>query len=341
MLDGLDDVPWHTLEQGYGVASEVPELLRALLSPSEEVRGEAWQELYGNICHQGTIYEATQHAVPFLIELAASRETPDRWKVVSCLGTLADGNSYLDVHKAYREEGAIDQQRLATELGWVQATRTAVVKGEALYLAMLEYPDHMSSAAAAYVLSRFPENAEFYSQPFQKRWARANADPRLRSALAELSVPLAARLPTHRSWLLDTFRNEQHPALRTILAASIATSSSATPDDVQVHLLASLVVDAETSELCDRQPFHAEDAGPFVIKAISATSAGLRGVIERFNTLLDEQGPEAMTTTFYVLANHLAAIKAKAAGKPSWLGVTSSTTVSKLPLPNPEVSTTP
>lgn len=99
MLEDLDKANWSSLKHAYGTAEDVPGLIRALISPSPDKRKAAIVELYGNLWHQGTIYEATSHAVPFLIELAASDKTPDRHEILSYLGTLAAGSSYVDVHR--------------------------------------------------------------------------------------------------------------------------------------------------------------------------------------------------------------------------------------------------
>jgi hypothetical protein len=77
MLEGLDAVPWNNLTHAYGTAGDVPELIRAVTSADESTRRKAWHSLYGNLWHQGTIYEATAHAVPFFIELAGSTSVPE------------------------------------------------------------------------------------------------------------------------------------------------------------------------------------------------------------------------------------------------------------------------
>ena len=68
-MEGLDDVPWHELNHAYGSAEDVPGLLRQLKTWPPDKRGEGspLYALFGNIWHQGTIYQATGYAVPFLI----------------------------------------------------------------------------------------------------------------------------------------------------------------------------------------------------------------------------------------------------------------------------------
>ncbi len=65
MLEGLEGIDWGSLHHAYGAASDVPGLLRALASPRRKKRSRAIYDLYGNIWHQGTVYEATAYAVPW------------------------------------------------------------------------------------------------------------------------------------------------------------------------------------------------------------------------------------------------------------------------------------
>jgi hypothetical protein len=90
-LAGLDDVAWSGLEHAYGPADDVPDLLRALTSPDPETRTKTVYELYGNIFHQGTRYEATAYAVPFLARLALEPGTFRRAEIVDLLGSITVG----------------------------------------------------------------------------------------------------------------------------------------------------------------------------------------------------------------------------------------------------------
>src|SRR5581483_764733 len=99
MLDGLDAVAWSSLTHAYGRASDVPGLIRDLAYDRAETRRAAMGKLYGNIWHQGTVYEATGFAVPFLIELVESISVQERDRILVFLAHLARGNSYLEVHR--------------------------------------------------------------------------------------------------------------------------------------------------------------------------------------------------------------------------------------------------
>ncbi|MFJ3794518.1 hypothetical protein [Kitasatospora sp. NPDC090091] len=87
--DELDHVQWHALTHAYGSAEDVPELIRDLYREDGETVDEAIYELYGNIHHQGTVYEASAPAVPFLAH--AVRHVPaKRDELLMLLAVLAD-----------------------------------------------------------------------------------------------------------------------------------------------------------------------------------------------------------------------------------------------------------
>src|SRR5690349_20464965 len=91
MLAGLSHVAWAELEHAYGSAADVPHLIRALASPDPQERENARWGLYGNIFHQGTRYQASAYAVPFLLELLADPAMPDRVDILTLVTLLAIG----------------------------------------------------------------------------------------------------------------------------------------------------------------------------------------------------------------------------------------------------------
>jgi hypothetical protein len=95
MLEGLDSIDWSKLRHAYGAATNVPDQIRSLLSEDESVREEAMYDLCGNILHQGTVYEASAYAVPFLQELLKSPKTPNTASIATLLAEMACGS---DVH---------------------------------------------------------------------------------------------------------------------------------------------------------------------------------------------------------------------------------------------------
>lgn len=65
---------WAPLWDAYGSADQVP----ALLAAAEETdahEGGLWDDLWGRLCHQGTVYSGSYAALPALTEMSR-RRTP-------------------------------------------------------------------------------------------------------------------------------------------------------------------------------------------------------------------------------------------------------------------------
>ncbi len=182
MLEGLDDINWHSLSHAYGPADDVPETLWALASgktSGEDASGVFW----GNIWHQGTVYEATAYAVPFLIELLQDKRIKDREWLLLLLSNLATGNSYQAVHGnapvnglllEVPEEFEAGRQR---EIGWVQRAHDEIRAGIPIYLNLLENRRPEVRTADAKLLSVFPESArEIVPQARQALTKEKNRD---------------------------------------------------------------------------------------------------------------------------------------------------------------------
>jgi hypothetical protein len=133
VLAGLEEIDWAGLRHAYGPAGDVPGLLRALVSGSPAERKNSVHKLYGNIFHQGSRYEATAYAVPFLARLALDSRTLQRHAIVHLLVTLAIGydEAYLPTGvdiagwraNVERMHSADPAQRLRELDAWVEAAR--------------------------------------------------------------------------------------------------------------------------------------------------------------------------------------------------------------------------
>jgi hypothetical protein len=151
-LSGVDDVPWDRLHHAYGTADDVPDLLRALRSSDEEMRSQAHYRLRGNIYHQGTRWEASSHAVPFLVELAVDSGTPQRALVVQLLrivglGNVGDEDLPFDAAEAFQ---------MADDARWRRDCYQSAAEHVATYRAWLVDDDAQVGAHAAELLAWFP-----------------------------------------------------------------------------------------------------------------------------------------------------------------------------------------
>jgi hypothetical protein len=96
MLEGLESVDWANVKHAYGPASDVPQLLRTLLSCNADDRRDACQDLHSTVWHQGTVYPASAVIIPFLFEVLACNNAIARNCAVSLLCCIATGEGWLD-----------------------------------------------------------------------------------------------------------------------------------------------------------------------------------------------------------------------------------------------------
>lgn len=147
MLERIDTIRWTELHHAYGPAIDVPAQLRALLSSDHKIRDSALWELFGNIWHQGTVYEATAHAVTFLWEILMGAADCDRVGVAHLIGQIACGGGY---HKYDPDE---------KEEIWIRDARAAVRQGLATATPLLTSDDPVLRVMTAHIFACFPEDA--------------------------------------------------------------------------------------------------------------------------------------------------------------------------------------
>jgi hypothetical protein len=200
MLDRLDDVPWADLTHAYGAASDVPWLLRELLSPESEARAAAIRDLSGIIWHQGTVYSATAAAVPFLYEMLAAPEVPDKSEIARLLASIADGGGYYSRSGAFfaefepmwRENLAKEGKTLEGEREREQVEIAAVRRTVSANLGLpyLRHEDYSLRRLVAIALGNFPEHAEKSLESLQNALAaettRSAASAHMRRSIERL-----------------------------------------------------------------------------------------------------------------------------------------------------------
>ena len=174
LQEKLQQVPWAKLEHAYGSAQDTPTWLLALLSDQAEQRGEALYELWASICHQGSVYEASCAAVPFLIEILA--EVPEQRKpaILSLLEGLAHVNWYANknqrflgvkrslhsTHSEYQWQSwgeFLTTGNVYHDPHWMQQAHRLVGEGISSYLALLQSSDQDVVKAALDLLAGFQE----------------------------------------------------------------------------------------------------------------------------------------------------------------------------------------
>ena len=108
----LDEIEWKDLEHAYGDASDVPGLIHDLGSTDRKVFDAAIYELFGNVWHQGTVYEATVQALPFFLELLRSQSVLDLDPIIVLVASIASGNGYHQIHSATEAVNPFDGSKV-------------------------------------------------------------------------------------------------------------------------------------------------------------------------------------------------------------------------------------
>lgn len=315
-LAGLDDIDWSGLEHAYGAADDVPGQLRALASHDPDERAGTIQELYGNIFHQGTRYQATSYAVPFLARLALDAGTFRRPELVDMLAAITVGYD-----EAYLPQG-IDPAAQRAELehlrsgpearmreydAWVEAAaddreRDLRSRQRAMYDHELEVSaadDHLRAyeavraqipalrrllaeddaalrASVAYLLAWFPEEDAAESRTALGELLDRESDPRV---IATAIVTLGLIGAADLAPRFETYLTDADPLLRCAAAIALARLGHGGP-----------AVVVALAEATANPPEAGEEDGP----AVHFLSGDLRGYAsESLIPLAESLTPEA------------------------------------------------
>ncbi len=266
MLEQLDAIHWQRLDHAYGEASDVPDLIRALASRDEETRQGALYALYGTIWHQGTVYEATSYAVPFLIELLANDDVQGKEEILQFLVHLAHGHSYKAVHQSFEArmhgEHAVNnpqyQAEMQVELYWVKQAHDAVAEGRKTYVSLLEHPDPAVRMGVPYTLASLAEHATEILPVVHAR-LEIEHDPQVRASLLLCMGLLATdRSQEYTQYFYDMVKAQQEQDLVRLAAAMalVRLEKENTPADVIQRLVEAITHPEEIEETYSTLPWN-------------------------------------------------------------------------------------
>lgn len=133
MLDGLDSIPWSTLEHAYGDAGDIPGIIRTLVSGDPDQREWAQDMLDMGPFHQESLYSCTPFVVRVLLQIMQEADTADpSWILRYVSRVLAAAIWYLPFPQPLTPDP--EQIYAAQILVEVRAQRP-------LLLSMLQHPD--------------------------------------------------------------------------------------------------------------------------------------------------------------------------------------------------------
>ncbi|AGL18126.1 PBS lyase [Actinoplanes sp. N902-109] len=269
-----------SLTCAYGPASEVPELLAGLRSADGVRRGFARSELEHMLAHEGTKYEASVAAVPFLIEIFTDPAGCGRVEAYELL-TLISDNGELPRHRTRSGGptlGELTRRRFewrlsrrpadpAERYGWHQGeleppmtearawtlrSYAAVGAGLPAYLPVVRDPDPRLRLAAAHLLAAHPAPA---AVPVLTAQLRVESSPMVAASLCIAAGHCGEAGDVDLLRVLARWRESPHRLAHLSALMAIAQLTDA-PDEPLLTELAACALEPE--EWIEDWPFHGD-----------------------------------------------------------------------------------
>ncbi|WP_262060466.1 hypothetical protein [Streptomyces sp. STR69] len=96
----MTTIDWSELTHAYGSAEDIPGLFARLGGSEDEA---VWQELWGSLCHQGSVYDASWAAMPVLVDIALERAPGGPIQAVTMAGLITTDPDE-ECHQRYARE---------------------------------------------------------------------------------------------------------------------------------------------------------------------------------------------------------------------------------------------
>lgn len=190
----LYEVDWKNTTHAYGEATDVPQQIMRLCSDDNEIREQAWWQLWGNLFHQGSRYPASVLAVPYLIDLLNYEQVYDKPRIMQYLLGLMLGYPEHYIHSMFDYDKDILNFEYEEDAIFAELYH-GVAEGIPVYIDFLENGSFEEKQAAVFLL------AWFY--PFQKKVV-----PALRYFIEEESNELVqANMLLALSYLTSSTKN--------------------------------------------------------------------------------------------------------------------------------------
>jgi hypothetical protein len=242
VLEGLDGIDWASLTHAYGRATDVPRQIRALVCADDELRATAIRQLGANIYHQGSRYEATTAAVPFLCEVLGDRSAQGKDAIIDLLVRIATGYPESHLPRGPNMDGLreyIASGLAEAALEWILDAYDAVLACVPRIEPLLCDGDDRVRSAATFALAWFRERAST-SAPMVRAQLEQEQHPELRAnAMLALALIDGYRQEHADSGLFaGTARGGGSNVVTTAAAIALATvEGGRVPEDVLALLV--------------------------------------------------------------------------------------------------------
>ena len=272
MLDRLDDIPWSQLTHAYGSAEDVPDQIRALASTNAKKQEEALWQLYGNIFHQGTRYEASSHAIPFLYELIKEPTTPAKHYLIHLLVSLALGYA-----EYFLPDGIVPDVLRELDTSDTDPSSQcyqAVRRGVPVLLDLLNDRNDSVRGVAVYALAWFPQDAEQSVGAIENLLSTEQDQFNIANAILSLGLLRRSSGIGFESSRIEAHLNGDSLLLRTAAAIALATE----PMEQQVIEILTDAVrrSSEFDEFHSVIPFNEGDLVGYVGRILTQAGGNVR-----------------------------------------------------------------
>lgn len=279
------------------VRRATPELLRALVDPSSAAQAiqagaqrraeSVWEHvarlLWGNLFHQGTVWQATARAVPFFYEILDQGPADDRLRsfVVDYLHHLARGypedafpeafdpdQAFADVEGHSDPGGEPDYEDPGNRgLIWARDSYVAVERGLQRVLPLMESSDAELAGGAIAIVASFPRQRALSEPALRRIIARPGHAPG--RAVGDAAVSLAALCGSDARAAAQMAAVSPDPLTSLLgLCALVIADPSALSTDQVTRLAAPL------GDLADARSPHAEQLEVLVGRCLQRVPEG-------------------------------------------------------------------
>ncbi|MGF1524394.1 MAG: hypothetical protein ACFBSF_18900 [Leptolyngbyaceae cyanobacterium] len=193
--------------------------------------------------HQGSVYEAAIHAIPFLIELLQAEEVGDKQNILDLLCEIAHGGNWQDDFKnipGLLDPVAVKQpERIAVEKQWIARTRSLLAQYiDIAILSFLHAEDSDVFRSAVALLTNFIDiDKNIYRDVISL--AVSTQNPRRQADLIILLSCLGES--RSRNQLIEFFETSSSEIVRFSSAISIGLSGAKVPNEIAEYLSATII----------------------------------------------------------------------------------------------------
>jgi hypothetical protein len=232
-MSELESVVWSRLRSAQGAATEIPLHLQALSSDVGSEREEAREKLEDTVyascgCCHGTLYPAANITIPFINDILADDEKPNKGAALDFLAFLTEfSSSHFEIEEENLEE---EEAKAFKRLGVAFDLNAELGKHIDIYAGVLNDVERDNRLYASHLLACLTENKDAAIAALLKRLPIEKEDVVRANMLHAIGV---LNLEQNRQLFEYSSRHEEGPLARCVAEACHAKcAKSQTPETV-------------------------------------------------------------------------------------------------------------